>query len=89
MLLKASKRCYIRTMEKILDNTGALSFEREFEREIAMDDDTASREILASGMPIHIARDDTPAGHVIRIYPDGREELIRFDRDEAERVLGR
>lgn len=76
-------------MEKILDSTAALSFEREFEREIAIDDDTASREILASGLPIHIARDDTPAGHVIRIHPDGREELILVDRDEAARVLGR
>lgn len=76
-------------MRTILDSTRALSFEQEFERDITMDDDTASSAILASGLPIHIARDDTPAGHVIRIYPDGREELMRVDLDEAARILGR
>jgi hypothetical protein len=66
-----------------------LSFEQDFERDIIMGDDSASRAILASGLPMHIARDDTPAGHVIRIYPDGREELMRVDRDEAARILER
>jgi hypothetical protein len=60
----------------------------DFDRAAYIDDDTASREILASGMPIHIARDDTPDGHVIRIYPDGREELIRFDWAAAAKLLG-
>lgn len=54
-------------------------FAAEFEREIAQDDDTASRTLLAHGRPIHIRRADTPAGHVVRRYPSGREELIRFD----------
>lgn len=75
-------------MRKTVDSTRVLSFEQEFERDIMMDDDTASREILASGFPIHIARDDTPAGHVIRIHPDGREELVRVNRDEAKKILG-
>lgn len=60
----------------------------DFDRAAALDDDTASREILASGMPIHIARDDTPEGHVIRVHPDGREELVRFDRAAAAEFLG-
>jgi hypothetical protein len=45
----------------------------DFDRAAALDDDTASLEILASGMPIDIAREDTPAGHIIRVYPDGHE----------------
>ena len=64
------------------------SFEREFDRMARHDDDSASREILASGMPIHIANDDTPEGCVIRVYPDGREELIRVDWEAARRILG-
>ena len=59
----------------------------DFDRAAVLDDDTASREILASGMPIHIARDDTPEGHVIRVHPDGREELVRFDRAAAAEIL--
>jgi len=65
------------------------AFEAEFEREIAKDDDSAAREILASGRAIHIARDDTPAGHVIRVYPDGREELVAVDRERLANKLGR
>lgn len=71
-----------------VDSRFGESWEREFERAAMIDDDTASREMLASGMPIHISRDDTPAGHVVRIHPDGREELIRFDWAAAARTLG-
>jgi hypothetical protein len=60
----------------------------EFERTALADDDSAAREILASGMPIHITRDDTPPGHVIRIHPDGREECVQVDLAEAARILG-
>ncbi len=60
----------------------------DFERAAALDDDTAARDILASGMPIDIARDDTPEGYVIRVYPDGREELVKFDRVAAAKLLG-
>lgn len=61
---------------------------RDFDRAAAIDDDTAARDILASGMPIDIARDDTPDGHVIRIHPDGREELVKFDWAAAAKLLG-
>lgn len=60
----------------------------DFERAAALDDDTAARDILASGMPIDIARDDTPEGHIIRVYPDGHEELVKFDRAAAAKLLG-
>ena len=39
-------------------------------------------------MPIDIARDDTPDGYVIRVYPDGYEELVKFDRAAAAKLLG-
>lgn len=60
----------------------------DFERAVALDDDSASRAILASGAPIHIADDDTPRGHIVRVHADGREELIEFDRAAAAEVLG-
>jgi hypothetical protein len=47
-----------------------------FEAEALADDDSAAREILAAGRPIHLRRPDTPKGCVIRRWPDGREELI-------------
>jgi hypothetical protein len=45
------------------------------------DDGAAAREHLAAGFPIYYSEDDTPAGAVIKEYPDGRRELVRFDRD--------
>lgn len=61
----------------------------EFERLIMEDDDGShTAAILASGRPIYIAYDHTPAGHVVKVHPDGREELMRVDRAEAAKVLG-
>jgi len=76
-------------MEKNADRHDMASFEAEFDRAIAEDDDSAASEILGSGMPIHITRDDTPAGHVIRVHPDGREQLVKVDREAAAALLGR
>lgn len=76
-------------MKTALDHCDSGRLEADFERMAIEDDDSASREILASGRPIHIARDDTPPGHVLRIHPDGREELVRVDRDAAAEILGR
>ena len=70
-------------MEKTLDNYDGSRLEADFDSLAVEEDDSAAREILASGVPIHIARDDTPPGHVIRVHPDGREEIIRVDREAA------
>lgn len=59
-------------------------FEAEFLRNVREDDGTAADAMLAAGRPIHIRREDTPPGHVIRIYPDGREELIYVDLGPAK-----
>jgi len=47
-----------------------------FEAAELIPDGSAADAMLAKGMPIHIARDDTPAGFVIRVYPNGVEELV-------------
>ena len=72
-----------------MDRVDLSAFEREFEEEIAKDDDSAARAMHAAGRPIHISREDTPPGHVVRIHPDGREELIRVDREALAAKLGR
>jgi hypothetical protein len=63
--------------------------EVEFDRMAFEGDDSASRAILAAGRPIYIAREDTPPDHVIRVYPDGREEIVLLDREAAAKILGR
>ncbi|MDR2066216.1 MAG: hypothetical protein LBP57_00005, partial [Endomicrobium sp.] len=46
---------------------------------LATDDWDAGAEILAQGHPIVYCEDDTPKGHVLKEYPNGRIELIKVD----------
>lgn len=71
------------------DDADMITLEEEFDRLAFEDDGSTAREILASGQSIPIVRDDTPHGHVIRIHPDGREELVKFDRESAAAILDR
>lgn len=48
--------------------------------------DAPAREHLAAGRPIYYGEDDTPAGLLIKEYPDGRRELVRYHRDGDEVV---
>lgn len=43
------------------------------------DDGAAARSHLEAGSPIYYSEADTPAGAIIKEYPDGRRELIRVD----------
>ncbi len=52
----------------------------------ASDDGQAARERLAAGLPIYIRDETTPAGLVIKQYPDGRRELVAFDQS-GEKVV--
>jgi hypothetical protein len=59
-----------------------------FEAELANDDGAVAREHLAAGHPIYYVERDTPAGLLIKRYPDGRRELIDVDvLTRAERVV--
>jgi hypothetical protein len=43
------------------------------------DDDSAAREHLSAGFPIYYSDAGTPAGLVVKEYPGGDKELVRFD----------
>lgn len=49
-----------------------------FEADLTHDDGAAAKEHLAAGRAIYYCDDDTPVGLVIKRYPDGRRELVRF-----------
>ena len=70
-----------------VDGVASETFEQELDRLIREDDGSAADEILASGQPIYISHDDTPADHVIRVHPNGREELIAVDWSDIARLL--
>jgi hypothetical protein len=57
-----------------------------FESELMHDDGAAAKEHLAAGFPIYFRDADTPAGLVIKEYPDGRRELVYFDLN-GEKVV--
>ncbi len=77
------------TREAIDAPDGGSDFEESFLRNIRKADGSAAKGMLHAGRPVHIRRTDTPPGHVIRIHPDGREELVLVDADYAKRHLSR
>jgi hypothetical protein len=60
-----------------------------FDRQSNKVDAFAATITLAAGAPVHVARSDTPEGCVVRILPNGSEELVRVDLDAAARLLGK
>ena len=72
-----------------MDRVDLEAFERDFERAIAEDDDNAARALLAAGQFIYVSHDDTPPGYVVRILPDGGQEPVRVDYEQAAAILGR
>ncbi len=60
-----------------------------FDRQSNKVDAFAATITLAAGAPVHVARGDTPVGCVIRILPNGSEEMIHVDLDAAARLLGK
>ncbi len=72
---------------ELLAEKDSNSFERSFLRNIHEADGSAARAMLLAGRPVHIRRTDTPPGHVIRIHPNGQEELVHVDSDYAKRQL--
>lgn len=53
------------------------------------DDGSAAQAHLDAGFPIYYAEDDTPAELLIKEYPDGHRELVRYRKgnDEVIRAL--
>ena len=53
----------------------------------SLDDDGAvAGEHLAAGHPIYYSNVDTPAGLLIKEYPDGRRDLVRFGPEGEHRI---
>lgn len=72
-----------------MDRVEVEAFEQQFAREIAIEDDSTAKSLLAAGRAIYVSRDDTPPGHVVRVFPDGRSELVLVDHEKAAAILGR
>ena len=58
-------------MERRLDE-----LERRFEQRAKVPSDIEARRHLAAGRAIPFRERDTPPGHVLRMHPDGRVELV-------------
>lgn len=62
---------------------------KELVAAVRNDDGAAAKEHLAAGRAIYYSEEDTPDELLIKEYPDGRRELVRFHEagDEIIRTL--
>lgn len=51
--------------------------------ELDADAGEAARAHLAAGRAVPYVDDDTPVGHVMRLLPDGRREMVRVEQRES------
>jgi hypothetical protein len=56
----------------------------ELEQALARDDDSAARMHLLEGNPIYVGAPDGAPSGVMRLYPDGRREIVQFGRKTGE-----
>ncbi|WP_343315426.1 hypothetical protein AAIB41_11465 [Brucella sp. BE17] len=54
------------------------ALEQAFER----NDNSEALRLLSEGYPIVYREPETPIGHVIQRYPDGRRELVSYENGE-------
>ncbi len=71
-------------MEMKLENLEAMTdveervFWRMFDVQLARDDGSAARAHLQAGRPVYYREDSTPSGLVVKEFPNGARELVRF-----------
>ena len=61
-------------------------FWEQFEHDLDSDTGEAAKAHLAAGRPIYYG-DPTYPGAVVKQYPDGRRQLVRFERPSGTEVV--
>lgn len=61
-------------------------FWEQFERDLDSDTGEAAKAHLAAGRPIYYG-DPAYPGAVVKQYPDGRRQLVRFERPSGTEVV--
>jgi hypothetical protein len=61
-------------------------FWEQFERDLDGDTGEAAKEHLAAGHPIYYG-DPAYPDHVVKQYPDGRRQLVRFERPSGTETV--
>ncbi|HEX8486117.1 hypothetical protein [Sphingomonas sp.] len=66
-----------------LDRPSPQALDEDFKRRARLASRDAADGLLARGRAVSYRENDTPAGHVIRRYPDGRTETVKIDLSTA------
>lgn len=66
-----------------IDRPTPQALDENFKRRARLTSRDAADGLLARGRAVSYRENDTPAGHVIRRYPDGRVETVKIDLGSA------
>lgn len=66
-----------------LDRPTPEALDQAFKRRARLTNRDAADGMLARGRPVSYREAGTPAGHVVRLHPDGRLETVKIDVHSA------
>ena len=66
-----------------IDRPTPQALDEHLKRRARLTNRDAADGLLARGRAVSYRENDTPAGHVIRRYPDGRIEIVKIDLGSA------
>ena len=89
MVRQDAERCYVGFMKKQRPTFHSSHCDLwSILQDAALDDNgAAARSHLNAGRPIYFGEIDTPTGLVVKEYPDGRKDLVRFDEQGEHCVI--
>lgn len=64
-----------------------INIEKIFDDIVGIEADDNTIELLTNGIPAYIKEPNMPQGTMIKLYPNGKKEIVHIDKSFNESVL--